>query len=166
MTADFSVHLKEYFCDFYNKVKSYIICKAKTNVQFKYALVTPIFTGLQILYGSKSKLVFEEIVRKDSPMDIVDFSSAPGKNFTIQTYCMQFFKIKNSFRNFFGKIAFDDGEWLENDLNPFNVDCEHSLTPILIDTSGNVNFSNFFNSDVTKLTGKINDSEMDEEDSE
>jgi hypothetical protein len=168
VTADFSVHLDEYFCDFYNKVKSYIICKAKTktNVQFKYALVTPIFTGLQILYGSKSKLVFEEIVSGDLPMDIVDFSSAPGKNFTIQTYCKQCFKKKNSFRNFFGKIAFDDGEWLEDDLNPFNEDCEHSLTPILIDTSGNVNFSNFFNSDVTKLKVKINDSEMDEEDSE
>lgn len=172
VTADFSVHLNAYFCDFYNKVKSYIICKAKaktktkTNVQFKYALVTPIFTGLQILYGSKSKLVFKEIVSTDLPMDIVDFSSAPGKNFTIQTYYDQSFKIKNSFRNFFGKIAFDDGEWLEVDLNPFKKDCEHSLTPILIDTSGNVNFSNFFNSDVTKLTSKINDSEMDEEDSE
>jgi hypothetical protein len=109
-------------------------------------------------------LVFEEIVSGDLPMDIVDFSSAPGKNFTIQTYCKQCFKKKNSFRNFFGKIAFDEKDKIK--LDPFEVVCPHSITPILMDTSGNVNFSNFFNSDVTKLIGKINDSEMDEEDSE
>ena len=166
VTADFSVHLDKYFCDFYNKVKSYIICKAKTktNVQFKYALVTPIFTGLQILYGSKSKLVFKKIVNGDSPMDIVDFSFATTVNFTIETYIGQLFNAANSFRNFFGKIAFNDGERLEDDLNPFKEDCEHSLTPILIDTSGNVNLSNFFNSNITNLRMKIDDEELDEED--
>jgi len=174
VTADFSVHLNKYFRDFYNKVKSYIICEAKakaktktktkTNVQFKYALVTPIFTGLQILYGSKSKFVFKNMVNGDSPMDIVDFSSETTVNFTIETYQGQFFNAANSFRNFFGKIAFD--EKVDIKLDPFEVECPHSSTPILMDTSGNVNFSNFFNSDVTKLTVKINDSEMDEEDSE
>jgi hypothetical protein len=164
VTADFSVHLDKYFCDFYNKVKSYIICKAKTktNVQFKYALVTPIFTGLQILYGSKSKLVFAKIVEKDSPMHIVNFLSAPRTNFTIQTYCEQCFGNKNSFRNFFGKIAFDEN--VEIKLVPFEEVCPHSITPILMDTSGNVNFSNFFNSNLDNLLNKIGDEEMDEED--
>jgi hypothetical protein len=119
---------------------------------------------LQILYGSKSKLVFEKIVKGDSPMDIVDFSSKTTVNFNIKTYKGELFDAANSFRNFFGKIAFDEKD--EITLNPFDVEGPNYSTPILMDTSGNVNFSNFFNSDETKLEGKINDSEMDEEDSE
>jgi hypothetical protein len=164
VTADFSVHLHQYFSDFYIKVKGYIICKANTNVQFEYALVTPIFTGLQILYGSKSKRVFELIVNGDSPMNIVDFSSATTANFTIKTYEEKSFIAENSFRNFFGKIAFDQNAEIE--LMPFKAECTHSCTPILMDASGNVNFSNFFNSNDQNLNDKINDTEEDEEDSE
>jgi hypothetical protein len=165
VTADFSEHLKEYFGDFYKKVKKYIICKTNTNVQFKYALVTPIFMGLQILYGSKSKLVFKKIVNSDSALEIEDFSfSSGGNNFQIQTYFDQNFKKANSFRNFFGKIAFDDGNYKTVDLNPFKVLCELSGTPILMDASGNVNFSNFFNADIKNLTKKINSKEKDNED--
>ncbi len=165
VTADFSVHLKEYFCEFYNKVKGYIICKTNPKVQFKYALVTPIFMGLQILYGSKSKSVFEKIVYGDKPLQIRDFSSPTIANFTIQTYQGQSFHTANSFRNFFVKIAFDD--WLEKKLEDFTFTetCNNSETPLLMDGSGNVNFSKFFNSALTNLTDKIGEDE-DEEDNE
>jgi hypothetical protein len=110
-------------------------------------------------------LVFKKIVNSDSALEIEDFSfSSGGNNFQIQTYFDQNFKKANSFRNFFGKIAFDDGNYKTVDLNPFKVLCELSGTPILMDASGNVNFSNFFNADIKNLTKKINSKEKDNED--
>jgi hypothetical protein len=165
ITSNFSKHFKEYFEDFYKKVKIYISCKTNNeNILFEYALVTPIFTGLQILYGSKSKDVFEKIVKRDSPLKIINFDKTPFKSHKIYTYYDKKFIKNNSFKNFFGKIAFNDGE--EKKLDPFMEKCSKSETPLLMDASGNVNFSNFFNSDKKNLTDKIGDEEKDEEDIE
>ena len=170
VTADFSVHLEEYFCDFYNKVKNYIknyiFCIAKTNVQFKYALVTPILTGLQILYGSKSRLVFQTIVTGDSPLEIENLITlSPARMmYDIKTYESKTFRKKNAFKSFFTKIAFDDIATVE--LNPFVVACSNAKTPILMDESGNVNFTKFFNSHDPYLQKKINSKETESEDND
>lgn len=169
ITADFSSHLINYFSKLYKSLKGYINSKIATkykNVEYKYALATPILTGLQILYGSKSKEVFRNIVYGDSPLEIVNLTSSSTARtmYVIKTYYKKKFNKKNAFESFFSKIAFNKGTTVN--LLPFQESCPNMNTPILMDESGNVNFTKFFNSNDKYLTIKINSKETESKDND
>ncbi len=141
ITKNFSDHLEDYFEKIYLSIKQYLINLTDKDLTFEYALVAPIYTSLQVLYGNKSGEVFSNITVDDKPLQLYDFC---GKNnVSISTFTKRHIDASTSFGKYFSQLAFSIEE--EKNLKPFPKEKNIFKTPVLIDKSGNVNFCKFYN---------------------